>query len=102
MNRVAGYLLSVYILLCAIVPCSFFDDCESDLAQEQTAAKGPYQECANCSPFSICSACQTAAGLPQQLTLAVLLNGSPYLYTSYTSFLKQGHYATLFQPPRVV
>ncbi len=98
MKRIA-YILSFYILLSAIVPCSLFDDCEEENA-EQTSASFPEKDCNDCSPFSICSTGHGfAINLESQLTEPLVVY-TPVLYREINYSAKSGYYFTHFQPPR--
>lgn len=96
-----AYILSLYILFCAVVPCSIIDNCEDDQKTEQTSKQEDDKDCNNCSPFSICSSCHgftintvTASIEP------VVFHTSPN-YSDYNVSSKSEYYPSLFQPPRV-
>ncbi len=96
-----GYILSVYLIVSAIIPCSFFDHCEDEVKTTfQDCGNEEEHECKNCSPFSICS--------PQHVFFARAANYAANLntaiyelnYSHFIAGLVSGYHPTLLQPPR--
>jgi hypothetical protein len=81
------------------VPCSVFDDCEEEEKTEHTSAPGHEKDCANCTPFSICS---TAPGFTfnsiNNDIVPIASAGSP-VYSEYLPAEQSEYYSSLFQPP---
>ncbi len=96
-----AYILAIYILLSAVVPCSIIDNCEEEEHTEQTSNSEHEKDCNNCSPFSICSSASgftlTAANTSLE---PVEFHNSP-TYSEYCFSSKSEYYPSLFQPPRV-
>ena len=99
-KRWVGYILSLYVLFCAVVPCTIIDNCEDDQKTEQTSKQEEKKDCNNCSPFSICSASHgfTLATIGTTVE-PIVFNSSP-AYSDYYFSAKSEYHPSLFQPPR--
>jgi hypothetical protein len=100
MKKWIGYILLLYILFCAIVPCTVFDDCEEELFTEQTTNENAGEDCSNCSPFSICTSCHNAAPAVQLLTIQLPLFYSSHSYSEFYCSSKSEYHNRHFEPPR--
>ncbi|WP_394350034.1 DUF6660 family protein [Agriterribacter humi] len=100
MKNCIACILAIYILFSAVVPCSFFDNCEEEQSTAGSAGSDHKKDCSNCSPFSICS---SAPGFTLNTISTsfepVAFNNSP-AYSEYCFSFKSGYYSSLFQPPR--
>jgi cytochrome c553 len=96
-----AYILSLYILFCAVAPCYLFDACEETEQSADASKSNPVKDCNNCSPFSTCSSCHGFAFRQENM----LEQPSPiYLsivYSHYSFSSKTGYLNLPFQPPRV-
>jgi hypothetical protein len=96
-----AYILSLYILFSALVPCSIFDKCEASACTEQGSDTDQHNDCNSCSPFSICS---SVSGVIISTTTS-LIQPPEFLYSpTYGEyhFSSNGDYhSSLFQPPRL-
>jgi hypothetical protein len=103
LKKFIAYILSFYILLSAVVPCSFFDTCEEEQDHpEQTSRPFRLTDCDNCSPFSICASAHGFVVNHQRVSLKmpIAFIEKPS-YTNYHMVLKAGYQAAFFQPPKV-
>jgi hypothetical protein len=100
MKKCIGYILFLYILFCALVPCTFNNKCDSEGCTEQTSRKDANRDCNSCSPFSICSfSGGFTIGTIATLTVPDLCQIS-LVYKDYYFSYKPAYYASHFQPPR--
>lgn len=96
-----GYILSVYLIVSAMVPCSFFDHCEDEAKTAfQDCGDKEKHECKDCSPFSICS--PQHGFFPGTANYATELNAAIFepRYSHFIAGLVPGYHPTLLQPPR--
>ncbi len=100
MKKWLGYILSVYILFCAVVPCTVFDACEEEILVAQTTTESPEEDCNNCSPFSICAACQSVANTVEQMIIELPVFYHSSFYMDFYPSSKSEYHTTHFQPPR--
>ena len=87
------------MIFSAVIPCSFFDQCEDNVTEHQECAKDE-QECKGCSPFSICSPQQ---GYAYSTTSYSIVLGSTNSRTDYNKFIvgsESDYHPSLLQPPR--
>lgn len=101
MKKWLGYILSVYILFCAVVPCTVFDTCEEDISAAQTTTENREDDCTNCSPFSICAACQSVAHTVEQMRFELPVFYHSSFYMDFYLSSKSEYHTTHFQPPRI-
>ncbi|MBD0287067.1 MAG: hypothetical protein ICV79_16805 [Flavisolibacter sp.] len=101
MKEWIGYILSLYILFCAVVPCTIMDNCEQSKHSEQASNTDTKKDCNNCSPFSMCASCHgfTLSTVTTAIE-PVAFNRSPS-YSDYYSSSKSEYYSRFFQPPRL-
>jgi hypothetical protein len=95
------YISFLYIVVSALIPCSFFDKCEEESYIEQTSGSDHENDCNDCSPFSACS---SASGFPidnEITSLDTLFFYTSQCYNEFHSSSKSEYYQSLFQPPRV-
>ena len=97
-----GYILSIYILLCTIVPCTLIDHCDQDQQTEQTTDKDSEKGCSDCSPFSICSSSHGFTLNTIIPSIQPALFNSLLAYSEYYVSSRSDYYSSLFQPPRLV
>lgn len=100
MKKIA-YILSFYILVSALVPCSLFDNCEEKVYSEQAAASFPENDCNDCSPFSICSIGHGLAINTQTFLAEPLIVFTSIIYREIDYSTQSSYYFTHFQPPRI-
>ncbi|MBC7874893.1 MAG: hypothetical protein H7Y01_12900 [Ferruginibacter sp.] len=105
--KLTGYILAIYLLLLAAIPCCAFDDCPEDEmnqspATEQAAGQESEDEdCGTCSPFFSCEGCATAtiAFEPPQLEIAAFKITS--VYTNYIQTALPTIDYEFWQPPKI-
>jgi hypothetical protein len=101
-KRWAGYILSIYILLCAVVPCTIVDDCADEQGVAAEAKKDSANSpCGSCSPFSICATSNGVAFEVEEFTLAPIISNYLNQYSEYLVVAKSGYSSSHFQPPRI-
>jgi len=95
-----AYILSLYILFSALVPCSIFDKCEGSECTEQRSETDNHTDCNNCSPFSICSSVSGAIFHTTNLLVQPpdFLDSPTYSEYHFSSQLE--YHSIFFQPPR--
>ena len=95
------YILSFYILFCAVVPCSMFDNCEEEHTG-QTSRPLPLKECNGCSPFSTCSSANSFIISHEVISaLSFAFPGKPS-HNRYPFAFKSEYYFSFFQPPELM
>jgi hypothetical protein len=99
MKKCIGYILFLYILFCAVVPCTIIDNYE-DESTEQTSHKNTNKDCNNCSPFSICSPSPGFTIGAITTTIAPVIPETLLVYSNYYFSFKSEYYSSFFQPPR--
>lgn len=95
-----GYFLTVYIMLCTVLPCTFLDDCEDEQKTTQAASKNTSEDCNNCLPFSACSA---GNGFTVDIITATIdAPAGPVksIFGEHQVVAKSEYFSRLFQPPR--
>ena len=102
--KLSGFILAIYMVVLAVIPCCVWDDCPDDKAITEQSAQHENgdDDCGTCSPFFNCGGCATAS-VNFQLTSFTL--HSPSISKIYTGFLQpyfpEVHY-DFWQPPRPV
>lgn len=101
MKTWCGYILFLYILFSAIVPCTIIDDCVRGEGTEQASGNGSAKkDCCACSPFSICSSNHGFTLHTVTTTWEpVVIRISP-TYRNYNCSLASSDPESPFQPPR--
>lgn len=99
-----GYILSVYLLLLAIVPCCAFDSCP-DGPDDKTEQSEKHQtgdaDCGNCSPFFSCEGCATATVSVEHIQFEMVNSELQSVYTGYIQpFIPTVDYE-VWQPPKL-
>jgi hypothetical protein len=97
--KLLAYILSFYILFCAVAPCYLFDNCESS-EQYETRKEDPLKDCNNCSPFSTCSSCHGFAFGQEAMTVLPLVFNVQQVYADQSFSFSEGYDVSFFQPPR--
>ena len=100
--RILAYILSFYILLSAVVPCSLFDNCESEDHTEQGSGSFPVNGCNHCSPFSTCAAGHGFTINLVNISFELLKGNTSLSYGEYCFSAKPGYLFLYFQPPRQI
>jgi hypothetical protein len=99
--KIIAYILSFYILFCAIAPCYLFDNCEETEQYANTKSK-PVEDCNSCSPFSTCSSCHGFSFSQTSLEIEPLVFHSEPVFANNSFSSKSGYPNQFFQPPRIV
>ena len=96
-----AYILSLYIVFSALVPCSIFDKCEASACTEQGSDSDQHKDCNSCSPFSVCSS-GSGVIIP---TITSLMQPPEFLYSriygDYQFSSKADYHSSFFKPPRI-
>jgi hypothetical protein len=101
--KLIGYILAVYLLLLAVVPCCAFDECPDDKATtEQTEDhKTGDKDCGTCSPFFNCEGCASVTVHFNTVSFTFITPEVKRVYTEYIpSLMPDAHY-DFWQPPRL-
>lgn len=101
MMKWIGYLLALYIILLAAVPCCAFDNCPDEKTELAANHQPGDEDCGNCSPFFSCEGCATATIAVEPLTIEITPLEEQVVYTCY----QQANLPTVdydvWQPPRL-
>jgi hypothetical protein len=95
-----SYILTFYILISTVVPCSLFDHCEDEAYTTQSSPAGNKKDCNNCSPFSVCSSHCGFTINTGNLPLAPAMFYSSPVYGEYSCAPQSKYCPGFFQPPR--
>jgi hypothetical protein len=99
-----SYILSVYMLLLAVLPCCAFDDCPEDKIQKEQAAnhENGDEDCGTCSPFFNCEGCASATATIDHVYYNIISLPVKQVYTGFLSpYIRDIHY-DFWQPPKLV
>jgi len=96
-----AHILSFYLLISAVIPCSIFDKCEGGERKEQTNNKQPGKACNGCSPFCVCSSSHNFTFNTMNPSVEPIKIAGPLIYSEYYLSCTSEYYSSLFQPPRV-
>jgi hypothetical protein len=102
--KMAGYILSFYLLLLAAIPCCRFDDCPDDKSTTQQAnnhESGDEDDCGSCSPFFRCEGCS-----PVTISGEVFYAVSTFFpvkqeYSSFVPGIIEDVHYDFWQPPQL-
>lgn len=99
--KIIGYILAVYLVLLAAVPCCAFDDCPDDKMETTADHENGDQDCGSCSPFFSCEGCATASIAYHPVSFEITVVEIPVVYAGYIqSTLPHVHFE-FWQPPRI-
>ncbi len=99
--KIAGYILSVYLVLLAAIPCCAFDNCPDDKTEQASSHENGDKDCGNCSPFFNCEGCATATVAYDPVPLGINAITIASVYTDYIqTALPQVDY-DFWQPPKI-
>jgi len=102
MKKWIAFILSLYLLFSAIVPCSIFDNCEQNENTQQTSDTDHKKDCGGCPPFSICSATHGFTINSRTPLMEPIQFYPTSSYSQFYSSFKSEYYSSYFQPPRFV
>jgi hypothetical protein len=101
--RLFAFILSLFILVLSIVPCSDDEDCKEGI--ELTADhSGHDHEEDSCTPFCACSCCGCAALILSAPVIHVTLKEVEVFTstaTSYHSDFTSNYFYSIWQPPKL-
>jgi hypothetical protein len=99
--KIAGFILSFYLILLAAVPCCAFDDCPDDKTEMAAEHESGDDDCGTCSPFFSCEGCATAtiAFQPVPLTIEPVTTSS--VFTTYIQIALPKVDYDFWQPPKL-
>jgi hypothetical protein len=100
MKKWLGYILGLYVLFSAVIPCAIVDNCDEGEKTEQRSGHEENDNCDNCPPFCNCSSGHgfTFNTLAVTIAPADLYTGAKYNFYNISS--KSDYYSSFFQPPR--
>lgn len=99
--KTVGYILSVYLLLLAIVPCCAFDSCPDDKTEQSEKHQTGDEDCGNCSPFFSCEGCATATVSVEAAQFEIITTPLLPVYTGYIQALLPAIDYDVWQPPKL-
>jgi hypothetical protein len=102
-----AFILSVFVLLLATIPCCLADDCtDEEVPAEQTADSDKEQSradanCGLCSPFYSCHTCPGFAftNTTPKIPLVLLADIKSYITCNQNSLFTFA--ASIWQPPKI-
>jgi len=103
-RQIVTTILSVYLLVLMVMPCSDAHSKMGAIAQTQVSQSGDdHHDIEICSPFCVCSSCTAAVIVQPVITFEVLhfephYRNVPSLYESVVS----SFYGSIWQPPQLV
>lgn len=99
--KFVGYILALYLILLAAIPCCSFDDCPDDITEQTASHENGDEDCGSCSPFFSCEGCATATDNTSiaYFTLAPLSTLKSYTEFNHP-FVADVHY-DFWQPPKL-
>lgn len=101
--KLAGYILSIYMLLLATFPCCLVDDCPEDKLRTEKSAdhQNGDKDCGNCSPFFSCEGCASVSATIEPFYFSIVSLPVKQVYTGFLSpFVSDVHY-DFWQPPKI-
>jgi hypothetical protein len=99
--KLAGLILSFYLILLATMPCCAFDDCQNDKMEQTANHENEDSDCGNCSPFFSCEGCASATISYHPVQIGIPAIQILSVYASYLQLsLPQAVY-DFWQPPRL-
>ena len=99
--KILGYILAIYLVLLAAVPCCVFDDCPDDKAVSTASHQEGDGDCGSCSPFFSCEGCASASIIYHPHIMVIPVKESPVVYTGYIQASLPYVHFKFFQPPRI-
>ena len=98
--KLIGYILAIYLVLLAAVPCCIFDDCPDDKPQTTATHQEEDADCGSCSPFFSCEGCATASIVYHPCAIEINVTNAPVVYTGYIQASLPHVHFEFWQPPR--
>lgn len=106
--RIAGFILSFYLILLAAVPCCAVDNCPEDKTEQTTdhengddPASAADRDCGNCSPFFSCVGCATATISYPSVQLEIVSLKEPAVHAVYIQTALPDINYDFWQPPKL-
>jgi hypothetical protein len=98
-----GYIVSIYILLLAVLPCCAFDDCPEDKMQTEQLAdhENGDEDCGTCSPFFNCEGCASVTTTEDPLHFNIIVLPAKQVYAGFLSPAIPAVQYDFWQPPRL-
>jgi hypothetical protein len=98
--KLAGLILSFYLILLAAVPCCVFDNCQVDKMGQVANHEKEDSDCGNCSPFFSCEGCAAASivfdpNIPENVPA-----NAPHIFPDYIQSSLPGVAFDFWQPPK--
>jgi hypothetical protein len=100
--KIAGYILSFYLILLAAVPCCAFDDCPEDKTELAAEHEAEEDDCGTCSPFFSCEGCSAATIAYEPTPIEIAPLQSLTVYTVYIQTTLPSIDYDFWQPPKLV
>jgi hypothetical protein len=86
------YILTIYLITLAVVPCCALDDCPEDNAKK---------ECGTCSPFFNCEKCASATINMEAGTMNMIIVAVSPVYSDFICPRISTIHYDFWQPPRL-
>ena len=99
--KIAGYILSFYLVLLAAIPCCAFDNCPDDKTEQASTNENGDEDCGNCSPFFSCEGCATATIAYAPAPLEIVAFKISSVYAIYIQIALPDVDYDFWQPPKI-
>lgn len=94
--KLLTFILSIYVLLIAVIPCCSFDNCK---AEQETSKREEPQGI--CSPFFSCHNCSVPVVLEKVVLIEPATSTTIPRYREYIASNLPGYTANCWNPPKV-
>lgn len=96
-----SYILAIYLVVLAAVPCCAFDSCPDDKTEQAVNHEKGDEDCGNCSPFFSCEGCATASIAVEPLQIEPISIPEIAVYSPYTQQQLPKVDYDFWQPPKI-
>jgi hypothetical protein len=99
----AGYILSFYMLLLAVVPCCRFDECPEEKIAIETGTNHEEgdEDCGSCSPFFNCEGCASVSVTPEPILFMLWRPVVQQVFTGFICPVVTEIQYEFWQPPKL-
>jgi hypothetical protein len=96
------YILLVYLVTLAVIPCCTFDECPDGqkIAGNKTTPGDSKKDCGACSPFFNCEKCASATIKADDVQMDYVRSIILSIYSEFIPSRLKAAYYEFWQPPR--
>lgn len=99
--KLISYILAIYLVVLAAVPCCAFDSCPDDKTEQAANHEKGDNDCGNCSPFFSCEGCATASISIEPIQIETIITIDSPVYSVYTQQQLPKVDYDFWQPPKI-